>query len=238
LAQAFLDPDTAKTQSPIEQWAPNSPLPPALQKFGYFLDLRKLLPGDLILFSAQKPNFVQRRIRAVQTIGGFGPDHARWEHAAVYIGSGAVCEATGSGVGVGDLFTRIETSKIRVRRNPNLSNDERWMLVVHALKQKNYAYGMWSIATLIVGSRFGYWKHKSGPISFPHRTYICSQLYGDSHVAASGTVLCLNQTGIATPAGLSMDTTLQDITAQPLPTGSRAGERSPGFLRPRRARKV
>jgi hypothetical protein len=51
-------------------------------------------PGDLILVSALTPNRVQLAIERVQCRGGYHPHHARWQHAAVYIGDYYICEST------------------------------------------------------------------------------------------------------------------------------------------------
>ncbi len=48
--------------------------------------------------SSVVPDAVTKQIINTQDRGGFSPDDARWQHAAVYLGHGYVMEATTHGV--------------------------------------------------------------------------------------------------------------------------------------------
>lgn len=147
----------------------------------------------------------------MQLRGGYGPDDARWEHAAVYIGGGDICEATRNGVNIKPIFGYLRSHLIRVRRNPDLTLDQRWNLAVHALRMKNYRYGFMSIVELHIKSIKGFWYNEDTPIHFPKSSVYCSQLYVNAHGKISKTALGNNKSGEDTPASLSLDTTLMDI---------------------------
>jgi hypothetical protein len=207
--QELLDP--TKAHSTLLTWTPDHPIPRSVRNWGFCADFSNWLPGDLILVSAQKPGFIQQSIRRIQAQGGYDTVHARWEHAAVYIGSSALCEATRKGVVVSDIYQYIGQHLIRVRRNPTLNNDQRWELAVNALKLRSYRYGYRSILNLLWKSQFsGYWGTRT--FTYPQRTRICSELYADAHTKASNGIILGNITsGEITPASLSMEKKLIDV---------------------------
>ena len=191
---------------------PEGPIPERTRAFGYCVDFKDLQPGDLLLFSSVKKSLISWGIRKVQTKGGYSQSDAQWEHAAIYIESDTICEATRSGVKVSSLHGYMGAHKIRVRRNLKLSPDERWSLVVNAIKQGDYAYGYSSIVSLLFKSIAGYWiKTKSRRLAYPRRAIYCSELYADAHVKACGVALGNIDGGETTPASLSLDSTLTDI---------------------------
>lgn len=212
MPQLLLDPETIKSNPPSERWTPDGPLPQCTRDFGCCIDFGALLPGDLILVSSVFPGFIGRAIRKVQKKGGYSDDDACWEHAAIYIQGDTICEATRSGVQIGSLFEYIGAHKIRVRRNPGLTQDKRWNLVVNALQQRDYAYGFGAVVGLCLKAHIGFWKPNGGkPLSFPKRAVYCSELYADAHVKACGVALGNLKSGETTPASLSLDSTLQDV---------------------------
>lgn len=157
---------------------------------------------------------IGKAIRSVQTMGGYAHEDARWEHAAVYIGDGALCEANRKGVQIGSIFDYAADHLIRIRRNTSLTQDERWELVVNALKQQNYHYGFLSICSILWKARGGFYRSQGKPVSFPKSAVICSELYADAHVRVCGQALGNLRSGEVTPASLSIDTTLHDVPAQ------------------------
>lgn len=169
------------------------------------------MPGDLILVSSLKPGIIARAIRRVQLRGGYHPDDACWEHAAVYIGSESICEANRNGVNIKPIFDYMCSHLIRIRRNPNLTSDQRWSLAVHAVRMKNFRYGFMSIVELYFKSRKGFWHNEDTPIQFPKSSVYCSQLYANAHGKICVTALGNNKSGEVTPASLSLDTTLVDV---------------------------
>ncbi|WP_374090458.1 hypothetical protein [Methylomicrobium lacus] len=214
MSQLFLNPDTAENSPDLKAWKPDYPIPKHLRDWGFCPDFNAWLPGDLVLVSALKPGIIGKAIRSVQEQGGYAQDDARWEHAAVHIGSGTLCEATRKGVCVASVFDYAPNHLIRIRRNHALTQDQRWELAVNALKQQNYSYGFFSIGSILWKSRKGFWNTQGKPISFPKRAVICSELYADAHVKVCGQALGNLRSGEVTPASLSMDQSLADVQTQ------------------------
>lgn len=215
MPQIVLNPSTVGANaSNLAVWKPDYPIPIRLRTWGYCPNFNDWLPGDLILVSAIKPGFIGKAIRSVQEKGGYAKDDARWEHAAVYIGSGALCEANRKGVSIGSIFDYADQHLIRVRRNDTLTQDQRWELAVNALKQQNYSYGFFSIVSIVWKARSGFWNGQGKPISFPKSAVICSELYADAHVKVCGQALGNLRSGEVTPASLSMDHALIDVQTQ------------------------
>ena len=211
-SQICLIPDNAKTAY-VKEWVPKGPIPRHARDFGYCVDFAVLLPGDLILVSSEPSTFTARLIRKVQLLGGYHASDAAWEHAAVYVMDDTICEATRSGVRIGSIYSYLGTHRIRVRRNPKLTVDERWSLVVNALKSGNYAYGYSSVIGLAIKSWFGFWtKSRGRRMSYPKRAVYCSELYVDAHVKSCGILLGNLEGGESTPASLSKDSKLQDVS--------------------------
>ncbi|WP_148296201.1 hypothetical protein [Methylophilus sp. OH31] len=209
---SILDPSEAEAQF-TGNWSPQTPIPNKLRQFGYCVNFNELLPGDLILVSSNKPGLIAKAIRKVQAMGGYAKADSRWEHAAIYIGSESVCESERSGVQINSIYKYIGPYSLRIKRNNNLTPDQRWNLVVYALIQKNYSYGFLSVFRLLMKSIRGYWIHQGSPINspLPSRSVYCSQLFADAHVKACGVPLGNLTSGEATPASLSLDTKLVDV---------------------------
>jgi len=74
---------------------------------------------------------------------------------------------------------------LKIRRNPHLTNDQRWDLAVNALKLQDHSYGFASIIELLwKANTVGYWA--DGITLYSKRTRICSELYADAHAKVSG----------------------------------------------------
>lgn len=213
MVQHVLDPGHIESNPNLNpaDWAPSGPIPQKLREFGYCVDLQLLKPGDLVLVSSITPGLIASAIRRVQAQGGYGGQDARWEHAAVYIGSSAICEATRAGVSVSSMYDYMGSHLIRVRRNIALTSDQGWNLAVHALQQKGYRYGFSSILGLYLKSRIGFWHRQGKPVSFPKSSVYCSELYADAHVKICGVALGNLKSGEVTPASLSLESALSDI---------------------------
>lgn len=211
MTQIILDPNSPKDSS-VTNWTPDHPIPKHLREWGYCPDYINWLPGDLILVSAINPKLIGRSIRKVQEKGGYPTDHARWEHAAVHVGAGALCEANRNGVCIGSIYNYASDHLIRIRRNVSLSQDQRWNLVVHALMQKGNSYDFFSIIDIVLKANNGFWNYQGTNIGFPNAAVICSQLYATAHFLACEQVLGNRRSGEITPAALSLDTKyLQDV---------------------------
>lgn len=194
-------------------WTPTTPVPKRIRDWGYCADFSTWLPGDLILVSAVKPTLVGNAIRHIQE-QNYAKTHAQWEHAAVYLGSTAICEATRKGVVVDSIYKYIPNHLIKVKRNPSLTNNQQWDLAINALMLKDHSYGFSSILELLwKANRIGRWG--CGTTMYSKRTRICSELYADAHAKSSGIVVGYSSSGLPpTPASLSIEPKLIDIDTQ------------------------
>ena len=186
------------------------------------IDVKSLLPGDLVLCSAVAPDFIQRNIRLVQARGGYAQEHARWEHAAVYIGNGVLCEATRHGVQREMLSSYVGSHHIRFRRDLKLTSDERYEVAIAALSLQAHSYNLLEIFRLIKVARLGFNNHAKATIrtsGFPKRAMICSELYADSYAKATRRIVGNIAGGEVTPASLSADPGLTDVQAYWLSIG-------------------
>ena len=97
---------------PDSHWNPPGPIPSALREFGKFPNTHDWKPADLLLVSSVVPDAVTKQIINTQLRGGFGPDDARWQHAAVYLGDGYVMEATTHGVQYSPIYAYLGNTSI------------------------------------------------------------------------------------------------------------------------------
>jgi hypothetical protein len=210
MPQLILTPDDAAT-GPFTVRGPLSRKEIELKKV---IDLSVLLPGDLVLVSSMNPGIVARRIREIQQHGGYLPDDARWEHAAMYIGKGVILEATRSGVHRAMLSKYVGDHYIRVRRHPALTKEECYELVISALSLEDYSYSYWEVLRLWKRSKDGFGNAanaKQLPTRYSKRATICSQLYVDSYITVTNAVIGNADGGESTPAWLSVAATLDDV---------------------------
>lgn len=211
MSQLFLDPTNILNGCKNFQRVPAT-LPQAVRALGHLPDLSQLLPGDLILISPITPSFVQKQIQKVQTNGGYHQDDARWTHAAVYLGSDfSICDATRKGVRHNSLLDLIPNHRIRVRRDPTLDADSRWRIALSATLQLGTSYGIRSVLTIWIRSVQGF--HEPQNTGTKSRSaIICSELYADAFLAATGRTLEWNHPGKdVSPALLSYIPELVDV---------------------------
>lgn len=152
MSQIILKPDDSPNGTLVVQ----GPLSQRELTLGKVIDLNQLLPGDLILISACQPGFIGRNIQKVQELGGYLTEHARWEHAALYVGKGVICEANRRGVRRAMLSKYVGDHYLRFRRNPNLTIQERYELVIQALASQDFSYNFREIFRLWKSARFGF----------------------------------------------------------------------------------
>ena len=210
MPQLCLHPNDA-TQGVATISGPLSSNETALRKI---IDLQGLLPGDLILTTSIAPNLIQRSIRAVQKKGGYPEEHARWEHAAMYIGKGVLCEATRKGVQRQMLSHYVGSHILRLRRAPNLLPTTQHELAIQALSFQGYPYGYWEIVRLVKAAKLGFSNNTNATgrtSGYPSPAVICSELYADSYAKVTRNVIGNISGGEVTPASLSIETTLQDV---------------------------
>jgi hypothetical protein len=205
MPQLVLDPADNNTRG---TWTSPSVLPRPVRSFGRFPNVDDWQPGDLILFSATNPSFMSRQIIEAQKRADYRDEDARWHHAAIFAGRAHICEAVPSGVAHREIYDYIGTHQIRVRRAPDLTRDQGWQLVVHAMVHIGKRYAFASAARLGVMSfrRFGK-RRNSRP---PKGMMVCSQLFVDAYSMLTGVVLWEPQ-AVETPAFLSATPKLHDV---------------------------
>lgn len=142
------------------------------------------------MFSAVEMNGVQRAIVKAQKRIGYADEHARWHHAAIYIGDRTLCEATFRGVryhGITDIFLN---SRIRIRRDPQLNMRERYRIAIRALMRLTKPYDFLSV--------LGSWlRSQESPLTAVFsrelrakgRAFICSELYHEAYAEVTSRLL-------------------------------------------------
>ena len=209
--QPLLDPADTSSATQLE-YAPDL-LPPSVRDFGFIPDFRIWKTGDLLLFFAAKMNFLQRAIVNAQERIGHAPEHAKWHHAAVYIGDRTLCEATFAGVRYQVISDVFLNTRIRIRRDPRLNMRERHRVAIRALIRltKPYAY----LSVLGSWRRLQRKSPSTAEISrdLPARgkACICSELYHEAYMAVTSQRLLADPDGIVYPAALSACERLDDI---------------------------
>lgn len=170
------------------------------------------MPGDLLLLSATAPNRAQRAIVDAQRRLGYAEDDARWHHAAVYIGDRYMCEAVVSGVRYHPVADLVGNRLIRVRRNSALSQQQRFRVAIRALMRLSKPYDFWSVTLSWLrsgGSAFG--RAVSREFRVRRDAEICSQLFHDAYMEATGHALVRSADREVVPADLSACDGLVDV---------------------------
>lgn len=188
-------------------------LPPKIRSLGHLPAVEALLPGDLILISPLVPTKAQKMIQAAQAKGGYGPDDAHWTHAAVYLGTDfAICEATVlQGVHHASLLDSLATHRVRVRRDLSLDADTRWRIALAAALQIGTRYGWVSALKISLRAQAGLHTPRKTKTQSPS-ALICSELYADAFLAATGRTLQWRHPGReVSPALLSFVDELDDV---------------------------
>jgi hypothetical protein len=215
-AQQVLDPRQILAEG---NWTPPGPLPRELRAFGYFPDLSKLWPGDLLLVSSLKPSTGSKAIVWGQQLGGYCEDDARWHHAAVYIGARiGICEAKPGGVEAGEIYPYVGSRLIRARRDPTIDREKGWEIAAHTLVRLKTKYDKKMILKLAKQAYGGYWKSDLNSDE-TLESVICSKLYSNAYSTVTGKTLCNPVNGETTPAFLSQTTLLSDIPLKWLKIG-------------------
>jgi len=204
MTQKVLDPKLSVTTG---TWKATRPLPNKVRKFGRYPNIDNWKPGDLILLEALNPPLVSRAIQKTQERGGHSPEHARWHHAAIYMGNEYICEATFFGVRYQTLDYYISTHRMLVRRNTNLSDEEYWLIAINALSKLKSAYSFTAIIWIYLKSLWGFWR-EGNSLSKPGAV-ICSELYVKSYSMATNRTVTNAYPAI--PADLSCTAQLDDV---------------------------
>jgi hypothetical protein len=182
------------------------------RKYGYVPDLRRCQAGDLILSYSCRRGFIETRIIRTQS-ERFNAADSQWTHAAVFLYQDYIVEAVPfKGVITRSLYEDIPNSVLRIRRKPNLTDEQRYQVALCAQRMLGSRYshlralrmGVRGIASLLNPT----WYPEFNP------TVICSRIFYDAVVAITRTSLngC-PAVGAVLPAHLSATTDLVDIDA-------------------------
>lgn len=179
-------------------------------RFGYIPDLRQCEPGDVILFRDAAPNIFSRTISYAQA-GSHPKPHARWTHAAIYLYDDQIVEAVPfPGVRARSLYDDVPKKRIfRVRRRPDLSREQRYVIALRALSMLHSRYSF--RAALGIGWRSLGISRRVGAMSFG-QVIICSKVVSDVYLERTRHLFqgCHPDRPV-TPAHLSATTDLDDV---------------------------
>jgi hypothetical protein len=208
LPQAELD-----SQQPIVPLGQKSilALPGHVRRFGYVPDLSACMPGDLVLFRSVRPNVIARTIEAAQLAGGISAEHSRWTHATIFLSDDFVVEASPiSGVAQRTLYADVPDKILRIRRQPALSEVERYRVALRALRMLGARYGYGAAISTGWHLLNGLWSSPS--ITSLGPAVICSKVFSDAYSDVTRKLLsgCPIDFPV-TPAHLSATPDLQDI---------------------------
>lgn len=207
MPQSVLDPETKTVQG---KWKPDGPLPRRVRKFGRYPNIGDWLPGDLLLFhKSKKPSLVSKLIINTQK-SGYDFEHARWHHAAVYVGEGFLCEAKiFPGVQYRPIHDYVGKHCIRVRRDFTLAESEGFKLAIRSLTRLREVYGVLTALGLGLKALKGFWHPTT--LALDSQGVICSLLYGLAYIAATGRVISDTGGRPIIPADLSLTGNLKDV---------------------------
>lgn len=214
--QLLLDPrETGRTST--ARSAPTR-LPHAVREFGHLPDFDLWRPGDALLFSSTRPGFMQRRIVRAQRRLGYAPEHARWHHAGIYLGDRYVCEAVPGGVRYRPVVEFVPDYLIRARRGRGLDGEQAFRVAMRAVMRLSKPYSHWRAIRAWLGS----WNSGSlSPLDYRVRGHavVCSQLFHDAYMEATGRTLVDRVDTTVLPAELSACEGLEDVPSawSPLP---------------------
>jgi len=169
------------------------------------------MPGDLVLFRSHQPNVTSRSIAAAQSAGGINPEHSRWTHAAIFLSDDFVVEASPiTGVTQRTLYADIPDKILRIRRQPALTEIERYRIALRALRMlgARYSFG----GAILTGWYLlnGLWTSPSVNSLGP--AVLCSKVFSDAYSDVTRKLLsgCPIDFPV-TPAHLSATPDLEDI---------------------------
>lgn len=197
----------------------HSVIPTKTRQFNKMIDLKLLKVGDLILISRIKYSVFDiwawvshYMISSTQKRGGYADYDSRWTHAAVYVLDDRICEATAKGVSSSLIWNYFDGKHlIRVRRNNNLTIDEKYKLAIFATSNQGMKYGWRNVVELFIRSLQGGFNKPAGNGAVMNRTLFCSQLYTSSHWLATKCDVGNPVMEDFTPASLSACKVLEDV---------------------------
>lgn len=91
-------------------------VPKVIRDFGYHPNISLLQAGDLLLVAPVRASLISTAVERAQ-LGVHAPLHAKWIHAAMYIGRNLIIELDGAGgVKIAPLWKYTCTHKMKFRR--------------------------------------------------------------------------------------------------------------------------
>ncbi len=205
-----LHPDTP----PFDRVRVDRELPQEARAWGRILDVSALEAGDLLLFRPASSSLdrISKSIVEAQARGGFPERHARWTHAAVYLGDDEhICEANFGIIGFprGVILRSVHSycdgvHVIRARRPRNMTPQQRLRIAIGALRNLRRSYSFKQVFDFYVAaaSGRGFWSAMPRGPRIRVRALVCSTLYQDAYnFAHHGTRVLLGT--LSTPAHLS-----------------------------------
>jgi hypothetical protein len=197
-------------------------IPRPTRQFRKFVDTSVLRAGDLLLTrqkETDKQHWTSSEITRVQLEGGYEDVHARWTHAALYLGDGAhVVEATVDGMQGNIRMTSLDeycvgADILRFRRPQALVNDQQtaWVFCIRALSRLREAYDFTEAARIwfkVILKKTGFWSSEFKPGTT--KAVMCSTFYSDAFNEATGRRLS-EMNGICVPAWLSLSNEFEDV---------------------------
>lgn len=127
--------------------------------FAIVLD-RLVKPGDIILFRCISD--ARNAVVYTQRILGYPAEACLFNHAALYVGNGKICEATPiDGVCIRSIFASAAGREVCILRPPRVSDEDRKDVALWALSKIGMPYDYHACYRLISGS-MKYLSPKSG----------------------------------------------------------------------------
>ena len=208
MAKEFLDPKDTET---IGEWKPDRPLPRPVRDFGKYPNFDEWQPGSLLLFHIpEKTPWISRLIVKTQE-RAYDFEHARWHHAAVYVGDGFLCEARiRGGVQYRPLDDYVGKHQIRVRFDDRMSHPQGYKLAIRAMTRLRESYGFNEIAKLSWRAIKGFGARS--PLALGPKGVICSHLYDMAYRGATKRLLFDTGDRPIMPAELSQTVELKDVS--------------------------
>lgn len=161
-----------------------------------------------------EPPLLSRLIKTTQAKGGYAPAHARWHHAAVYVGHDHIREAVPTGVRYGPIYPYIGRHLTRVCRDHAVNPVQRHEIALRSVVRVKEPYSWWRAPRIAVDAWRGFWHRGSRPTGAP--SVICSQVYAEAYAAATRRLLGPPEAfakGQLVPADLSGSPALFDLRA-------------------------